>query len=327
MQKEQVAFLGPKGTYSHQAALQQFPDESKYDFKPVSTIPECFENLLYDSKISYCIVPLENSTNGQVVFTYDLIRDVFKSGRGGESNELLASSKYKNRKIPPITIVGEQYVKIEHCLMTANKEIAAEHDSNEYVNLYSHPQVWGQVTEYLQEKLKGKFLNRIDCKSTSEAMIKCKEDAENGIKSLAIGSITGSKINNCVVIDQGINDQKGNTTRFLTFSKKNRNMEIPVNVEDAEKEGNITLLTFTTLRDGPGSLVDVLNIFQKHNINMTSISSRPIGVSGNWQYIFYVEYEYDHKLPWKEEILSEIDARCLTWAMWGVFQRNNDYYN
>ncbi|OBA24790.1 ACT-like protein [Hanseniaspora valbyensis NRRL Y-1626] len=323
--KEKVAFLGPKGTYSHQAALQQFPDDTKYELIPVTTIPTCFENLLYDDNISYCIVPLENSTNGQVVFTYDLIRDVLKQDQVEEEN-LKNDDKYQNRINPPITIVGEQYVKIDHCLVVADEEIASKHDTNKYVNLYSHPQVWGQVTNYLNTTLKGKYQNRIDCKSTSEAMIKCKEDAANGIQSLAIGSITGSKMNDCCVIEKGINDLKGNTTRFLTFSKKNRLLEIPVNPEDASKDNNMTLLTFTTLKDGPGSLVEVLNIFQRYNINMTSISSRPIGVTGKWQYIFYVEYEFDHKLPWKEEILSEIDSSCLTWAMWGVFPRDNGYY-
>lgn len=325
-QKEKVVFLGPKGTYSHQAALQQFPDDSSYDFIPVATIPACFEKLLHDQSISYCIVPLENSTNGQVVFTYDLIRDVLKLKQDDKS-DLPSDAKYLNRRNPPITVVGEQYVKIEHCLVAADAQTAASHAQNNYVNLYSHPQVWGQVSEYLEKNLKNRYENRIDCKSTSEAMIKCKEDALNGIKSLAIGSITGSKLNECCVIEQGINDLKGNTTRFLTFSRKNSHLEIPVNAEDAKKDGNITLLTFTTRRDGPGSLVEVLKVFQKYSINMTSISSRPTGATGNWHYIFYVEYEYDYSLPWKEEILSDIDSRCLSWAMWGVFQRNNGYYS
>lgn len=320
--REKVVFLGPKGTYSHQAALQAFCDEKKFELLAVSTITTCFERLLNDNTISYCIVPLENSTNGQVVFTYDLIRDALKIKNGEETNP--NGKKYHNRIVPAITIVGEQYVKIEHCLVTGNENIAATHSKNQYVNLYSHPQVWGQVTDYLATTLKGKYENRIDCKSTSEAMIKCKEDAANGISSLAIGSLTGSQMNSCYVLDQGINDFKGNTTRFLVFAKTNNLLEIPAS---NEAEENITLLTFTTPSNEPGSLVEVLKVLQKYNINMTSISSRPMGVTEKWQYIFYVECEFDSTLPWKENILLDIDSKCLTWAMWGVFQRNNGYYS
>lgn len=333
MNRQKVAFLGPKGTYSHQAALQQFPDETKYELIPAVSIPTCFESVLIDPQIEYAVIPFENSTNGQVVFTYDLIRDVLNQNHNDENNQFI--NDYNNRKYPPLNIIGEQYVKIEHCLIVADSDDLKNFDGIQFENLYSHPQVWGQVSEYLNKPdFKTKFKNIIDCKSTAEAMVKCKEDKERGVHSLAIGSAAGAKVNKCEIVEEGINNMKGNTTRFLTFVKRKDNEKqlssLLLNSESLHKsnEDKMVMLTFTTLKDGPGSLVEVLKIFQNFNINMTSISSRPIGQqSGKWQYIFYVEYEYIEGLNWRDEILKEIDDRCLTWALWGIFPRDPGYYS
>ena len=332
MSRQKVTFLGPVGTYSHQAALQQFPDSSKYELIPSSSIPSCFEAVLSNNEIEYAVIPLENSTNGQVVFTYDLIRDVLNKNNNDKSSKSI--NDYNNRKYPPLNIIGEQYVKIEHCLVVSDKDDLKNFDSINFENLYSHPQVWGQVSEYLNKPdFKGKFKNIIDCKSTSEAMLRCKEDKQKGIHSLAIGSGAGAKVNECEIVEEGINNMKGNTTRFLTFVKRKDNEKqlstLLLNSEslNEKSEEKIVMLTFTTLKEGPGSLVEVLKIFQNFNINMTSISSRPIGQqSGKWQYIFYVEYDYIEGLNWKDEILKEIDDRCLTWALWGIFPRDPGYY-
>lgn len=350
-----VVFLGPVGTYTHQAVLQQFKQDDQADCAeliPLKTIPDCFSRVMEDESVDYCVVPFENSTNGQVVFTYDLIRDNIIDNLANEDkldaqkNDSIAGSTetahFATRIVPPLTIVAEQYVPIEHCLVTATQELGELYSQQDndgdtepvYENLYSHPQVWGQVSQYMENHLKGKFLNRIDCTSTAEAIKMALQDYKlYGKKSLAIGSKIGAMLNNAYIIQEGINDLKGNTTRFLVLqkggglalikdpqSKENQLLDI--------RQKMMTLLTFTTTREGPGSLVDVLNIFQKYNINMTSISSRPLGSINdkNWSYIFFVEYEYNTSLPWKAEILSQIDAKCTFWCMWGVFNRNSAYY-
>lgn len=78
-----VLFLGPEGTYSHQAAIQQFSHLVDYNvvYEAVDSIPSCVDKLIeHDNDIEdvdmYSVVPLENSTNGQVVFTYDILRKI-----------------------------------------------------------------------------------------------------------------------------------------------------------------------------------------------------------------------------------------------------------
>ena len=106
-QSVRVAFLGPEGTYTHQAALQEFGSQPQAHFVSTNSIPQCFQQLENDHTIDYSVVPLENSTNGQVVFTYDLLRDRMMAG--------LNDSADNNRVIPTIEVVGEQYVSITHC--------------------------------------------------------------------------------------------------------------------------------------------------------------------------------------------------------------------
>ena len=104
-----VLFLGPEGTYSYQAALQQFRHLSNVRFIAVQSIPQCFERLEQDPDVSFSVVPIENSTNGQVVSSYDAFKDRMVSPQ---------SERLGNRVFPKIEIVGEQFVFISHCLIS-----------------------------------------------------------------------------------------------------------------------------------------------------------------------------------------------------------------
>ncbi|KTB08119.1 putative prephenate dehydratase [Nakaseomyces glabratus] len=108
-----VLFLGPEGTYSHQAAIQQFSHLVDYNvvYEAVDSIPSCVDKLIeHDNDIEdvdmYSVVPLENSTNGQVVFTYDILRNLMQGSNG--TNMRIR----ENQVVAPITIVGEQYCYI-----------------------------------------------------------------------------------------------------------------------------------------------------------------------------------------------------------------------
>jgi len=105
-----VAFLGPSGSYTHQAALNWAKNQAT--LVPQVTIRDVFDAVLRGS-VTHGIVPIENSTNGSVTITFDLFRDL----------------KHGNLKV-----CGEQFVQVKHSLL-ANCQL------QEIQRIYSHPQV------------------------------------------------------------------------------------------------------------------------------------------------------------------------------------------
>lgn len=307
-------YLGPPGTYSHQAALQQFDYSNEVDYIPMSSIPECIRKLETDKSIDCSVIPLENSTNGQVVFSYDLLRD-----RMVHEQDI---SRKGNQVIPTLEIVGEQYVSIAHCLIaTEPKQVLGDFSK---VKIYSHPQVWGQVNSYLQElqsRFPGTTFEKIDSNSTSEAVrhiLKC--EPQTSVIDVAIAGEVAAKLNQCSVIASNINDVKGNTTRFLILQRRN-------NRQIVSKSLNVSLMTFTTKQDDPGSLVDVLTILKTHGVNMCSINSRPYNRGKQkWQYVFFIEYYYQKEGHNWDAFYKELGDLCSEWCLWGIFPRNANYY-
>lgn len=333
-----VAFLGPLGTYSHQAAIQQFSEADSCEYIPVKSIPQCFDRLKNELDIDYAVVPLENSTNGQVVFTYDLLRDWMLESDHAQGNEVL----------PELEIVAEQYVSIELCLISPVPLDLTDLSKIKIGKLYSHPQVWGQVPNYL-ESLRKRIGNveKVDSDSTSGAVGICCENytVNNDVKDLAIASKTAALVHKAHIVDGPINDKKGNTTRFLVMRRRSTlRPSLNASLENKVAAQRISLLTFLIKQDDPGSLVDVLEVFKMHNINMCSISSRPYhklkkensetipeyteldASDRKWQYVFFVEFAHAEERDWAK-VFKDISSRCLSYCLWGTFFRDGRYYD
>lgn len=226
------------------------------------------------------------------MYTYDLLRDW-----------LIPAKKDSNSTFK---VVAEQFVSIHHCVLTHAKDIS------QVDKILTHPQAWGQVTDWLISE--GKHLERIDSSSTSRAA----EIASNeGVQSAAIASEYASKVHNIPILYKNIENNKENTTRFLILSKKD------TKVIDTKY---ITLLAFTVEHDDAGALVKALDILSKHGINMTSITSRP-SLNKLWQYVFFIEFWGD---SYEDEnvtaAVKEFNERSLSSVVIGTFPRNKRYY-
>ncbi|CAI5758399.1 unnamed protein product [Candida verbasci] len=266
-----VAFLGPLGTYTHQAVTQQFGD---IELLPQTSIGDCFEKL--NAKyVDYAVVPFENSTNGQVVFTYDLLRDWL----------LRSNSSFK--------IVAEQFVSIQHNLLSNLKSI------DDIKTIYSHPQVWTQVKNFLKDL----SVVKIDVDSTSKAAEIVSKDTTH--TAAAISSYMSSKIYNLPILKKNIEDNSNNTTRFLVLG-----------YDSLEESGEVTSSIMLTLNhDDPGALCDILVKFKSKGINLTSINSRPSNIK-QWQYVFFIEMMGDVSV-----IKNELKEICLDFIILGTFKR------
>lgn len=174
-----VSFQGEYGAYSEAAAHAFFRDEIKT--VPLTTFADVLSSTTND-ETEFSILPVENSLEGSV----------------GESYDLLYSTE--------LNAFGETYYKIEHCLI-------GNGNLSEIDTIYSHPQALGQCREFIQ-KNKMKTVPTYD---TAGSVKIIREINENNIACIA--SKRASEIYNVPVIMEGIADNPNNFTRFLILSK------------------------------------------------------------------------------------------------------------
>jgi len=227
------------------------------------------------------------------MYTYDLLRDWLIPAEKNDSE-----STFK--------VVAEQFVSIHHCILSYAKDIS------QVKKILTHPQAWGQVTNWLINE--GKHLERIDSSSTSRA---AEIASEEGLETAAIASEYASKIHNIPILYKNIENNKENTTRFLILSKKN------TEIIDTKY---ITLLAFTVEHNDAGALVSALDILSKNGINMTSITSRP-SLNNLWQYVFFIEFwGENHNDEKVKTVIKEFEKKCLSSVVIGTFPRSKRYY-
>jgi prephenate dehydratase/prephenate dehydrogenase len=179
-----VAFLGPAGTYSHEAAQVWFGTSAKW--LPQADIRDVFL-AVETGKAQWGVVPIENSAEGSVTATVDM----------------LATS--------PLFINAEHPLRIRHCLMTG-----AAVPSSGITEILSHQQSLGQCRNYLDKHYVG--VKRIPVSSNSEAArIASTSRPNDGIAAIAghaAASLYGLKI-----VAESIEDTDDNTTRFVLLSR------------------------------------------------------------------------------------------------------------
>ncbi|MBK5144976.1 bifunctional chorismate mutase/prephenate dehydratase [Budviciaceae bacterium BWR-B9] len=181
-----IAFLGPKGTYSHLAARQ-------YAARHFDTLVECgcskFDDIFRQVEIGqadYGILPIENTSSGSINEVYDLL----------QSTNLF--------------IVGELTNPINHCLLSS-----VDTDLSQIEVVYSHPQPFQQCSQYLNGFPEWKIEY---CESTSAAMEKVA--SLKSPKAVALGSEPGGALYNLQVLEHSLANQKDNITRFIVVARK-----------------------------------------------------------------------------------------------------------
>ena len=215
-------------------------------------------------------MPIENSSNGTVVSLLDLLAD--------------AEGSY-----PDVRVCAEHYLSVQHYLLAAPTPAAEAMTLDERIRgiktLYTHPQVWTQCTRYLAAHLAA--CERIDTSSTSAAASHLLSPPSTPTDA-AIGSRLAGVTVGLTILASNIEDDAGNTTRFLVL----QNSQTSPGIQDTftERKKCKSLITFTLNHAQPGSLADALQVFKSHGFNLTSIDTRP-SRQRPWHYIFCVECE------------------------------------
>ena len=239
--KARVVFQGADGAYSQAAMMQYFGDEIK-SFH-VDTFRDAM-SAIDEGSADFAVLPIENSTAGIVSEIYDLLVE------------------FENY------IVGEQIIKIEHCLLGVPGA-----ELSDIKTVYSHPQSLMQSAKYLADH----DWQQISMQNNAFAAKKVAEDKDK--TQAAIASEHAAGIYGLEVLKKGVNQSGNNSTRFI----------IVTNQKIFKQDAGKISICFEVPHES-GSLYHMLSHFIYNNLNMTKIESRPIE-DRSWEYRFFIEFE------------------------------------
>ncbi|WP_456323212.1 prephenate dehydratase [Hydrogenimonas sp.] len=179
-QPQRVAYLGPEGSFTHQAAENRFGAMSEYI--PLHSIPAVFKAVHAD-RARFAVVPIENNSNGFV----------------GETLDELAKTDLK--------IVAELYMPIHHSFVTKASNL------QDIKRIYSKDIAFNQCRSFLLEH-ELDSVDYIPVESTAKAARMAAED----LQSAAICSHIAAKLYRVPIMFENIEDNHRNKTRFIILS-------------------------------------------------------------------------------------------------------------
>ncbi len=266
-----VAFQGEPGAYSEAAVLEYFHAQE------VSSVPcETFEKVFTSVEDGSCqagFIPIENSLAGSIHQNYDLLL------------------KYS------LWVTGEHSLRVSHCLIvrpgTRRPDIR---------RVISHPQALAQCSTCLAS-LGGVQVEAVYDTAGSVKMLRDQDDP--GLA--AIASRRAAEIYGMHVLEENIEDNPQNYTRFLVIAKQ------PVHPEKDAK----TSIVFS-VKNQPGGLFRALGAFALRDIDLTKIESRPF-IGKPWDYLFYIDFIGSLQEPVTARALAHLEEYATLLRVLGSY--------
>lgn len=267
-QATRVAYLGPAGTFSQQAVHKHFGHEAEAIAE--ADVDACFQ-AVETGRAQFAVVPVENSTEGSVARTLDLI----------------VTSRLK--------ICSEVMLPIHQTLMRKTPGLEG------IVRVYGHAQSLAQCQDWLSRHLPA--AERVSVASNGEGARRAAAETD----AATLGSEAAAELYGLAVVEARIEDQVGNTTRFLVLGQT-----------DAAPSGNDKTSLVMGARNQPGAIVKLLQPLADAGISMSKLESRPARGS-NWEYLFFVVCNGHRLDPALVTALAEIEARAAFLKILGSY--------
>ena len=234
-----VVYQGVEGAYQQMAVEKFFGKEiDNYHVESFNDVALALNN----GDADYGLLPIENSSAGNVEGNYDIL--------------------LKN----DVCIVGEVIIPIEHALIglpgTKKEEIEV---------VYSHPQGLMQCRDYLEDMK----VKKISVSNTALAAKKVVEEQDR--THGAIASVRAAHLYGLDILEEKINDQHNNFTRFVILSKKRQ----------FKKDANKVSISFSLPHES-GTLYNALSHLIFNDLSMTNIESVPLR-DREWEYRFFID--------------------------------------
>ena len=266
-----IVYQGISGSYSESCAKKMFPNVETVSCK---TFDECFEKASLDSNIR-AIIPESNKTTGNIGVEYLIF-------------------KYR------LNIYEEFFFPINHNLVGIK-----DAELKDIKDVYSHAQALSQSSQFLKK-------NNLNGNVRADTAGSAKFVSELGDKNkAAIASRLSAEIYNLKILNENIQDDKENFTRFLIMGKD-------ISQPEYNKNKYITSFLFK-LRDKPAALYSALSGFAINGVNMTKLQSFP---EKNSFSSFFFLCDIDGHLDEKKikNSLEELAFHCEDMHVLGVYK-------
>ena len=255
-----VGYLGPEGTFTHEAVLVGLGDDGGHLLVALPTIYETVM-AVHGGVVDQALVPIENSLEGSVNATLDALA----------------------METEDVRILGELVRPIEHCLIARTPL-----ELTEIETVVSHPQASGQCAHFIRTRLPQASV--LAGSSTAEAV---RTVAEHDGPWAALGNRLAAERYGCLVLRAGVEDVADNETRFVWLAPAGTDPGGPRVLASGSKPlgpWKTAIVFWGVGSEAPGWLVACLSEFAERGVNLTRIESRP-RKQGLGRYMFFVDME------------------------------------
>lgn len=265
-----VAYSGVEGAFAHVATMRIFGEPGEKVACP--DFATAYRSV--ESGACHCaVLPIENSYAGDVGQVMDL------AWRGS------------------LTISGIYDLPLSQCLLAKPGVTLAE-----VREVVSHPQALAQCLPYLRR------LGWIQTTAVNTAVAARTVAAGERREVAVIAARETADLYGLQVLENDINEQKSNTTRFAVFS--------PAACEIKPSDNHFVLLF--SCKNQPGALGDAISVISRHDYNLKCLKSHPTGVE-NWAYYFYAEGEGNLGTEAGQIMRRELERVCNSVRVLGSF--------
>ena len=254
-----IAIQGRIGSF-HDIAAHLYFEGEQVQIICCSTFEEVYEHIHRDPTV-IGLTAIENTIAGSLLHNYELLRD---SGA---------------------TVVGEHKLHIRHCICCL-----PEDDWETIDEVHSHPVALMQCRQFLAGHPELKAVETEDTAGAAEEIM-----ARHLRGKAAICHAEAARLNGMKVLEDSIEDNKHNFTRFLVVCDP-RKADFFRPLEKSNKSSIVFALPHEE-----GSLSKVLTILSFYSINLTKIQSLPI-IGHEWEYLFYVDVTYNNLTRYRQSI-------------------------
>lgn len=245
--------------------------------------------MLGDDLVSYCTIPavMESVANGETEYGVVPIENSIEGPVGITLDSL--AHKFDLKIFREIIIpINQNLIVNPGCTMEDIEDV------------YSHEQAIAQCREFIQKnRLQPHYA--VSTANASKSIVGDKSKA-------AIGNSKAAELYGLEILEANIQDTDNNQTRFVVLS----NTDHEITGKDK------TSIIFSIYEDRPGGLYDILGIFQKNNVNLTKIESRP-SRKGLGKYMFFVDFNGHKDDGIIGDIIDEIDEKSYFLKVLGSY--------
>lgn len=246
-----ISFLGPTSSFCHQATedIVKKLELNNSEIEETKSIYDVF-NKVENSLTDIGIIPLENALEGSVPITLQCLAYEYE-----------------------VDIIGEYDLPISLHLC-ASTEI----DLKDIKIIYSHPHALAQSAHWIHNNMP--WVETVETNSTSAAAKKVLSEKNAG----AICSEKSKEYFKLTKLVENVQQNDNNETRFILIKQKNSQLDIKI-----DSQINKTSIVCFQKENRPGSLFDILGLFNKFNVDLTKLESRPTK-EGLGSYCFFIDF-------------------------------------